>query len=45
MTVNGLATTANCLLTYHLVVRRTWIGVLLNGKRQPRAAALVTAAA
>jgi hypothetical protein len=36
MALNMLATTAACLLTYHLFVRRTFIGVLLNGKRQAR---------
>lgn len=33
MAINVLATSAACLLTYHLFVRNTWIGVLLNGKR------------
>ncbi len=45
MAINIAATTITCLLSYHLCVRTTWIGVLLNGKRQPRAAALATAAA
>jgi hypothetical protein len=35
MALNILATTAACLLTYHVLVRYTLIGVLLNGKRQP----------
>jgi len=39
MSINVLATSAVCLATYHLFVRRTWIGVLLNGKRAPRALA------
>ena len=34
MGINVLATTAACLLTYHLFVRTTWIGVLLNGTRR-----------
>ena len=40
MAINVLATTATCLLTYHLFVRTSWIGVLLNGKRHARVAAL-----
>jgi hypothetical protein len=39
MTINVLATTALSLATYHLFVRRTWIGALLGGKRVPRAPA------
>jgi glucan biosynthesis protein C len=38
MAINIVATTAACLLTYHYVVRTTWIGVLLNGKRHAAAA-------
>jgi len=34
MTLNLVVTTIACLLTYHLFVRNTLIGVLLNGKRQ-----------
>lgn len=34
MALNVGATTAACLLTYHLFVRNTAIGVLLNGRRQ-----------
>jgi glucan biosynthesis protein C len=35
--VIGIAgTTLVCLATYHLFVRSTWIGQLLNGKRHPR---------
>ncbi|MES2015520.1 MAG: acyltransferase family protein [Pseudomonadota bacterium] len=45
MSVNVLLTTASCLLTYQVFVRSTWIGVLLNGKRQPRAAVLTAAPA
>lgn len=31
-----LVTSAVCLGTYELLVRRTWVSVLLNGKRHPR---------
>jgi glucan biosynthesis protein C len=34
MAINVLATTAACLLTYHLFVRTRWVGVLLNGTRR-----------
>ena len=34
--INIVATTADCLLSYELWVRSTWIGELLNGKRLPR---------
>lgn len=37
MALNILATTVACLLTYHLLVRHTLIGVLLNGRREPKA--------
>ncbi len=33
MGINIVATTVCCLVSYHLFVRRTWIGVLLNGRR------------
>lgn len=33
MGVNILATTCFTLITYHLFVRNTWIGVILNGKK------------
>ena len=45
MAINIIATTATCLITYHLFVRNTWIGVLLNGKRHARAAMPQTAVA
>jgi hypothetical protein len=35
--VTFAVTTVVCLLTYHFLVRSTAIGVLLNGKRYPRA--------
>lgn len=34
MGLNIVLTTVACLLTYHFLVRRTWIGTLLNGKRE-----------
>lgn len=37
MALNIAATTLACLVSYHLFVRRTWIGVLLNGARKPAA--------
>ena len=37
MALNILATTAACLLSYQVLVRHTFIGVLLNGRRQARA--------
>ena len=33
MGINIVATTAACMLSYQLLVRHTWIGVLLNGKK------------
>ena len=38
-------TCALLLATYHLCVRYTWIGTMLNGKRVPRAAPALTGAA
>ena len=35
MALNILATTLACVLSYQVLVRRTLIGVLLNGRRQP----------
>ena len=37
MGINIAATTAVCLASYHLLVRSTWVGVLLNGRRRARA--------
>ncbi len=34
--INISLTSAACLLSYHLLVRYTWIGKLLNGKRHQR---------
>ncbi|MBC5763228.1 acyltransferase family protein [Ramlibacter albus] len=36
--INIAATTVVCVATYHLLVRFTWVSVLLNGKRHPRPA-------
>ena len=36
MLVGIAGTTLVCLATYHLFVRSSWIGQLLNGKRHPR---------
>lgn len=33
MLLGIVATTAVCLVTYHLFVRRSWVSVLLNGRR------------
>lgn len=43
--INIAATTAMCLASYQLFVRHTWIGTLLNGKRQPREASGIASAA
>ncbi len=36
MLINIILTTLACLVTYHLFVRNTWIGVLLNGKKHAK---------
>ncbi len=36
ITLNVMATTAVCLATYHVCVRFTAVGALLNGKRHAR---------
>jgi hypothetical protein len=45
MTLNILATTMACLLSYQVLVRYTLIGVLLNGRRQPAPAPMLARAA
>ena len=35
--LNIAATTAVCLVTYQMFVRRSWVSVLLNGRRHPPA--------
>ncbi len=45
MLINIAATTMLCLATYHLFVRNTWIGVLLNGRRKGSATGTVAQAA
>jgi fucose 4-O-acetylase-like acetyltransferase len=45
MALNILATTAACLLTYHVLVRYTLIGVLLNGRRQQTSGRMLAPAA
>ncbi len=42
ITLNVMATTAVCLATYHLCVRFTAVGALLNGKRHARRQPLAT---
>lgn len=44
MGLNIALTTMACLLSYHFLVRRTWIGTLLNGKKHLRPAPVPDAA-
>ncbi len=43
MVINIVATTAACLLSYHFLVRNTWVGRLLNGKAAPATSGKVAA--
>ena len=45
MLINIAATTLVCLASYHLFVRNSWVGVLLNGRRKGRPGSAVAHAA
>lgn len=45
MILNTVATTIVCLISYHLLVRRTFIGRLLNGKKTTNARMMVASSA